>query len=211
MADLPLSDDQLAQAFLAQLQAGAIGLHPADTLPGLTCWPGSQLAALARFKGRDASHIFLFLAATVAQAEALWQPLPAGWQNALAQLWPGALTVIHSPSSEGEKLQAAASLAIRVPQLPESARWFRQVLSTQPLPSTSANATGQPPARDWPAATALFANTEGVYIPPIKPPAASQGPEAQPSTLIRIEGPNRYTLLRQGAVTAAAIDHALGC
>lgn len=195
----------LAEGFLAQLKAGAIALHPADTVPGLTCWP-SQRDALARFKGRRAEQTFLFLAATKAQALGLWRPLPGRWPEALTRLWPGPLTVIFSPSAAGLALQPGDSLALRVPALPDAARWYRQVLAAQPLPSTSANTTGEPAATTWQQAVKEFKGHPDIYIPAAELPSSQS---AQPSTLVRIEGPDMFTLLREGAISAATIKEAL--
>lgn len=209
------SSAQQAKAFVAQLKAGAIALHPSDTVPGLTCWP-SQLAALAAFKGRRADQSFIFLAGSMAAAQSLWQPLPAGWPKALARLWPGPLTAIYSSSAAGLALQNGASLALRVPALPCAARWYLKVLAETPLPSTSANATGEPAATTWPEAVQAFAGHPEVYIPPLEPLAArpnlasrAAGEARRPSTLIRIEGPRSFALLRAGAMPQEAIHAAL--
>lgn len=220
------SSAQQAKAFVAQLKAGAIALHPSDTVPGLTCWP-SQLAALAAFKGRRADQSFIFLAGSMAAAQGLWQPLPAGWPEALASLWPGPLTAIYSSSAAGLALQNGASLALRVPALPCAARWYLKVLAETPLPSTSANATGEPAATTWPEAVQAFAGHPEVYIPPLEPQAArpakfsraageasraadgAASEASRPSTLIRIEGPRSFALLRAGAMPQEAIHAAL--
>lgn len=204
------SDTQQADRFLAEVKAGAIALHPADTVPGLTCWP-SQLETLSEFKGRRPDQSFLFLAATRAQALALWQPLPGRWPEALAQLWPGPLTVVFAPSAAGQKLQQGESLAVRVPRLEGRASWFRQVLAASPLPSTSANATGEPAATSWQAATKAMAAMPDVFVPALAPDqgADQDSQPPQPSTLIRIDGPHEFTTLRAGAIEAATIEAAL--
>lgn len=201
-------DSAKAEVFLAELKAGGIALHPSDTVPGLTCWP-AQLTKLAAFKGRRADQSFLFLASHSSQALALWQPLPGRWPDALAQLWPGPLTVAYTPSAKGHDLQPGASLAIRVPRLPESASWFRIVLAAGPLPSTSANATGEPAATSWQAAAKAMAATPEVFVPDHEDGDDSPREPARPSTLLRIDGPAAFTILRAGAVEAAAIEAAL--
>lgn len=201
----------LAEDFLARVRAGAIALHPTDTLPGLTCWPGTGLAALARFKGRRQGQAFLYLAADISQALSLWQPLPASWATALGHLWPGPLTVVAPPSDLGTKLQQpelrGSGIAVRVPALSSANSWYLEVLKQQPLPSTSANATGETPAADWNEAVSALAGKEGVYIPAAVAQAASEVPP-QPSTMIRIAGDRQYCLLREGALAPDAIEDA---
>lgn len=186
-----------------------MALHPTDTIPGLTCWPAHGLDVLAHFKGRDAAQPFIFLAATTAQALALWQPLSESWQRALARLWPGPLTVAMAPSPQGRQIAPmATTLAVRVPKLAPADSWFRAVLEEQPLPSTSANITGCAHATDWASAIAQFHGTPGLYIPPL-PQVPAPDNNRRPSTLITITGPTSFTTLRAGAVDTATIEAAL--
>lgn len=186
-----------------------MALHPTDTIPGLTCWPAHGLDVLAHFKGRDAAQPFIFLAATTAQAQTLWQPLSESWQRALARLWPGPLTVAMTPSPEGLQLAPeVATLAVRVPKLAPADGWFQAVLEEQPLPSTSANITGGAHATDWASAIAQFHGTPGLYIPPL-PESSAPDSNRRPSTLITITGPESFTTLRTGAVATATIEAAL--
>lgn len=208
------ADTQRAKSFLAALQQGSVGLHPTDTVPGLTCWPSLGLDKLTQFKHRPENRPFLFLAATAGQAFRLWQPLPLPWQEALTQLWPGALTVVFSSSEAGQQLQAGSTLAVRVPRLASQDEWFRQVLRSQPLPSTSVNLSGAAHARTWAEALASVAGRSDVHAPCLndqnnKESELSSTSSPAPSTLITITGERSFTVLREGAIVRSTIESAL--
>ncbi len=205
--------ETLTQEFLASLRRGCLCLHPTDTLPGLTFDPdraeGRQ--ALVELKGRsDAAKPFLGLIDCVTKAHRYYLPLPSGWLRALAELWPGPLSVVWQASKEAPASLVAAdgTIGLRVPELPTEAVWFRQVLVAldRPLPTTSVNRAGEPPATEFAEAGRLLANAKASFIPAWTPETSSRG---LPSTVIRIESSGAYTLLRQGAMTKARLDAAL--
>ncbi len=205
--------EKLTQEFLTSLKQGCLCLHPTDTLPGLTFDPdrdeGRQ--ALVELKGRiDAAKPFLGLVDCVTKAQRYYQPLPTGWLRVLAELWPGPLSVVWKASKEAPASLTAAdgTIGLRVPELPAEAAWFRQVLVAldRPLPTTSVNRAGEPPATEFADAGRLLANAKASYIPAWTPEPSAR---ALPSTVIRVQSSGGYTVLRQGAMTTARIDAAL--
>lgn len=208
------ADSQRAGSFLAALQQGAVALHPTDTVPGLTCWPSLGLQKLTQFKHRPKGRPFLFLAATTEQACHLWQPLPLPWQHALGELWPGPLTVVYTSSTQGQTLQSGSTLAVRVPHLSRRDQWFRDVLRSQPLPSTSVNLSGAAHAQTWAEAIAHVAGRADIHIPYLEgsdctPPQLNPAGGTAPSTLIAIDGERAFTVLREGSMSKATIQLAL--
>jgi L-threonylcarbamoyladenylate synthase len=193
----------LAHQFLAALHAGRACLHPTDTLPGLTFDPTSAAgrAAVVAIKGRDEGKPFLGLAASLAQARRMFAPLPGDWAAHLATLWPGPLSVVWTASPEAPRSLVAAdgTLGLRVPLLPVDSAWFMSVLerSSVPLPTTSVNKSGQPPARGYAEASSLLLDAPGAFVPMWR---AAGHVQSLPSTVIRLYDDGSFSVLREGAM-----------
>jgi L-threonylcarbamoyladenylate synthase len=205
--------EKLTQDFLDSLKQGLLCLHPTDTLPGLTFDPDSLAGrqALVELKGRtDAAKPFLGLIDCVTKAQRYYQPLPERWLRVLAELWPGPLSVVWKASHLAPTSLVAedGTIGLRVPELPAEAAWFRQVLVAldRPLPTTSVNRAGEPPAIQFADAGRLLSRAKASFIPEWSP---AQLPAAAPSTVMRIMPSGAYSLLRQGAMPKARIDAAL--
>ena len=133
------------------LHAGDIVAVPTEAVYGLSCDPRNEqaVAALLRLKARDVAKGFIVVASAIAQL-ADWvdwsQVTPAAYQQAQS-VWPGPVTLVVpaqpsvSPLIRGE----FTTLAVRVTAHP-----VLQALCAacgHPLLSTSANISGQSPAR----------------------------------------------------------------
>lgn len=201
-----------ATAFIEALQAGQVCLHPTDSLPGLAFDPRSTVAAevLARIKGERPGKSHIGLVRDLAAACRFWQPLPPGWRGILDRFWPGPLSVIYTASPAAPpSLVLDGAIALRVPDLAEADRWLALVLEQvgDPLPSTSVNRSGNPPATDYRMATGFLRDQPDVFIPPRpfqRPPAAGK-----PSTLIRLTANGAWTCVRPGRVDPAEIQRCL--
>jgi len=129
------------------LKSGGVVAFPTDTLYGLAVDPTSHsaVAALFEMKGRPASMAVPFVAASRAQVEA-WTTLSVDAARLATAFWPGPLSLIcEAPRSLVPAIHAElGSVAVRVPAHPVA-----QALAEawgSPLPATSANISGQPPA-----------------------------------------------------------------
>lgn len=201
----------LAHAFLRAFDEGQVCLHPTDTLPGLTFNPLSMQArdALALLKRRPESKPCLGLVANSERAKAFFAPLPGAWHAALAKLWPGSLSVVWKASSAAPATMVASdgTIGLRVPQLADAAAWFRIVLDAAkvPLPTTSVNESGQPPAIIFAEARERLLGAS-VHIPNWSDD--HQG-SSMPSTVIQLQVDGSFKVLRLGAVRVDMINAAL--
>jgi L-threonylcarbamoyladenylate synthase len=195
------------------LQRGGIIALPTDTVYGIAVAldvPGG-IERLFQVKRRPPDRGIMLLLDAVAQAAAIGMMGPAA--AALADAcWPGGLTVVV-PQRADVPLPAALTggtptIGLRVPDH-DAPRALAAAIG--PLPTTSANVSGLPEARD---ATEILAQLgDGVDLVLDGGPARG-GP---PSTVVDCTG-ERPVVLREGAIPAtriaaildaAGIDHDL--
>ncbi len=184
---------------LRALEMGKVCLHPAGTMPGLTCAMENPKAmqSLLGFKLRPSGKPFIGLISNLDQAFKFWKPVSKYWQLALESIWPSHLTVIHRAHPASFPLGEDESLALRMPNFSPEDQWMIQVLQSLqvPLPSTSVNISGEAPATSWDEAL-LFAHKYGVFVPNVIQNPVFSG---TPSTVIQICDDRSYRLLRSGA------------
>jgi len=130
------------------LRSGGIVAFPTDTFYGLAVDSRSQSAVRALFdlKGRGAQAALPFVASDRAQVERWCGVLSPSSARLADRFWPGPLSlVLNAPAAiVAEAIGGGESLAIRVP----AARIARLLAEAwgEPLPATSANRSGEPPA-----------------------------------------------------------------
>ena len=198
----------LAHEFIAALHAGRACLHPTDTLPGLTFDPSSPAGrrAVDEIKGRAEEKPFLALVCSLAKARRFFAPLPPAWDRALGELWPGPLSVVWqaSPKAPAALVATDGTMGLRVPRLPVESAWFRAVLEGVgvPLPTTSVNRSGEPPARSFDDAAVRLTGHGNAFVPRWAglPPTGEQ-----PSTIVQLFADGRFKVLRQGALPLARL------
>jgi L-threonylcarbamoyladenylate synthase len=186
--------DDVARA-VAWLREGGIVAFPTDTLYGLAIDPYSDAAAAALFdlKGRREGEALPFVAASAPQVFAWAAAVSADTTRLAARFWPGPLSlVVDAPAGIVPRVQAHdRSIAVRVPAH-EVARALCERFGS-PLPATSANRSGDPPAA---AATDLGGLASDARVLVIDAGPAPGGP---PSTIVDARrAPIR--LVRDGAV-----------
>jgi L-threonylcarbamoyladenylate synthase len=144
-------DDEAGRgAAIAALRAGSIVAIPTDTVYGIAvdlATPGG-IEALFAAKHRPPERGIVLLLADAAQAPGIGE-----WPTSAAALaeafWPGGLTLIVPRRPDVTLPEAltggAATIGLRVPDHP-APRALAAALG--PLPTTSANRSGRPEARD---------------------------------------------------------------
>lgn len=130
------------------LRAGGIVALPTDTVYGISVALGTPggVERLFDVKRRPSDKAVMVLVDDIDQAAAIVDVPPAA--RALAELWPGGLTLVLPLRAEAAIPAAltagTATLGVRVPDHPAPRRLAREI---GPLPTTSANRSGAPDTR----------------------------------------------------------------
>jgi len=139
-------------AAIAALRRGGVIACPTEAVWGLGCDPFDEAAVmrLLAIKRRDVAKGLLLVAADVGQLDRLvdWQALPRDRRDAVLASWPGASTWVMPATPRVPRWITGEhdGVAVRV-----SAHPLVRALCLGfggALVSTSANAAGEPPARD---------------------------------------------------------------
>ena len=132
---------------VAVLKSGGVVAFPTDTFYGLAVDASSPkaVARLFALKGRPASVAIPFVAASRAQVTA-WCGLEGDGITLADAFWPGPLSLIcNAPTTIEPAIHAGlGTVAVRVPAH-AVARSLAYAWGS-PVPASSANLTGQPPA-----------------------------------------------------------------
>ena len=136
---------------IAALRSGGIIAYPTEAVWGLGCDPFDESAVLRllSIKQRPVDKGLILIAAGTDQLDGLldWSALPDACRKAVLASWPGPHTWIVPATARVPRwiTGSHAGVAVRVsahPTVVELCRGFGR-----PLVSTSANLSGQPPAR----------------------------------------------------------------
>ncbi len=200
-----LPDGDAARAEAAELlRAGGIVAVPTDTVYGIAADIAlpDAIERLFAAKGRAPEKAVAVLLADVDQAEAIGVLEPAA--RVLGErFWPGGLTLVL-PVRPGVQLPrvlaaGAPTIGVRVPDH-AAPRALARLLG--PLPTTSANVSGQPDARDAHEIAALLGPAIALVI--------DGGPiHGGPASTVVDCTLDLPVVLREGAIPAADIAGAL--
>ncbi len=200
-----LRDDPRGRAAAIDvLRAGGIVALPTDTVYGIACDLGAPggVERLFTAKSRPADRAIMLLLADASQAPAIGIVGPAA--RLLAErFWPGGLTLVV-PRQPSVRLPAALTggiptIGLRTPDHP-TPRELATALG--PLPTTSANISGQPQPSD----PQQIADELGDGIDLVLDGGPAAGGPA--STVVDCTG-ERPRVLRAGAIDPAALADAL--
>lgn len=193
-------DAEIARA-VAALRAGELVVFPTETLYGIGCdaLNADAIERLRAVKQRGADKGVATVVGDVAMLDLLSQHVSADARRLADAFWPGPLTILlPARVALPAPLVLDGMVAARVSSHPVARRLTQEL--GRPLASPSANPGGLEPAWDVAAARAYFGSDVACYI--------DDGPIARaPSTLVDPGPPLR--VLREGAITRAALDEAL--
>lgn len=199
-------DDTAGRAAAADvLRSGGIVVLPTDTVYGIAValdTPGG-IEALFAAKRRPPDKGIMLLLADAAQAPAIGE-----WPSSAAALaeafWPGGLTVIV-PQRADVPLPAAltggaATIGLRVP---DHAAPRALAAAVGPIPTTSANVSGLPEARDAAEIVAQLGHAVALVLDG----GPAHGGPASTVVDCTVDPPR---IVRAGAIAVADIEAALG-
>ena len=150
---LPASAEGLAAA-TALLRAGALVAFPTDTVYGLGCRAGDDeaLARIFEAKRRRIEKLVPILAASLEQVESHGYVVDERARDLARRWWPGPLTIVLAHAGHDGRTQG-----FRVPDHPVALELIRR---SGPLPTSSANRSGEPEAYDADDVLVAFADVD---------------------------------------------------
>jgi L-threonylcarbamoyladenylate synthase len=132
------------------IRRGAVVAYPTEAVYGLGCNPldGEAVHRLLAIKGRAVSKGVILIAADFQQLRPYLAPLSGAQLRTVLAAWPGPVTWVlpAAPALPSWLTGGRDTLAVRVTAHPLAAALCRA--AGMPLVSTSANASGRPPARN---------------------------------------------------------------
>lgn len=190
------ADEQSIRQAADVLRSGGLIAYPTETYYGLGVDPYNQQALRKLFKiKKRAAHLpILVLIADIKQAKTLAVlPLPKSFTQLAEQFWPGPITLVCSarPELANELTGGTATIGMR-----QSSHHVAQQLVQAfggPVTATSANLSGDTPARSARQVAAFFG--DGIDI--ILDGGKTTGTKG--STLVRCEH-GSITCIRQGMI-----------
>ncbi|HPM08665.1 MAG TPA: L-threonylcarbamoyladenylate synthase [Candidatus Pacearchaeota archaeon] len=175
------------------IQNRAVGIMPTDTVYGLVASALDEKAVskIYKIKKRDENKPFIILISSFKDLELFDIRLERKILNIIKKIWPNKVSVIL-PCKKKKFFylhRGKGSLAFR---MPKQKKLLNILNKTGPLASTSANLSGQLPAKNIKEAEKYFGRKVDFYI---------DGGELNntPSTIISIKR-NRFLIIRDGSV-----------
>ncbi|SDC51002.1 L-threonylcarbamoyladenylate synthase [Actinokineospora iranica] len=196
-------EDGLAAAASA-VRAGRTVVIPTDTVYGIGCdaFSPTAVSALLAAKGRGPDMPVGVLVGSWSTIDGLVLSVPQSARTLVEAFWPGDLSIVlpHAPSLAWDLGRTGGTVMLRMPLHPVAIELLREV---GPMAVSSANRSGRPPAATAQEAVDQLGDSVSVYL--------DGGPSGDPvpSTIVDLSG-DEPVVLREGAVSVAAVSEALG-
>jgi L-threonylcarbamoyladenylate synthase len=194
-------DEALVAAAIRELAGGGVVAYPTETVYGLgvDARSASAIDRMIELKGREGGRGISVLVTDLAMATPLLAAPPPADAHALVEaFWPGPLTIVLTAAGcVCDTLRGpSGGIGLRC----SSDAWAARLVERfgAPVTSTSANRTGQPPARS--AGEARSAFDDALYV---LDGGARSGTDV--STVVEFAA-GRASVLRAGAVPVSAIS-----
>ncbi|MBI4084034.1 MAG: threonylcarbamoyl-AMP synthase [Candidatus Lambdaproteobacteria bacterium] len=199
-------------ALAAALHEGAVLAYPTETYYALggNATDPEVVRAVFRLKGRPAGKALLLLIDGAADGGAglgaLARQVDPAARLLMARFWPGALSLVlwAAEGLPAHLRDDRGTVALRWSPHPLLAELLR--IGGVPLIGTSANRSGEPPARDLSDVLAAFGAGTGAGVTIALDGGTTAG--GAPSTLLDATA-RPFRVLREGAIPAAALAAAL--
>lgn len=186
-------------------QGNVVGM-PTDTFYGLAVDP-YNLQAVERvyeIKERRRNKPLSLLIESVEQAEELANTLPDEFHLLAEKFWPGPLTIIlrAAPRLPLKVTANSGNIAVR---MADSAVALAVVRALKcPITATSANLAGEVECTTCAAVVEQMGERVQLVVD------GGTTPRSVPTTIVNLTADGRWSLLREGAITVAAIEDLLG-
>ncbi|MGL6236584.1 MAG: L-threonylcarbamoyladenylate synthase [Segniliparus sp.] len=192
-------------AATAAAQGGHLVVIPTDTVYGLGCDAFDQgaVAALLAAKGRGRDMPTPVLVGSWATIEGLASTVTdQAWQLVHA-FWPGPLSLVLpvAPSLAWDLGETRGTVMVRMPLHPVALQVLGKV---GPMAVSSANRSGQAPAKTAAEAKEQLGDSVAVYL------ESGAAPLGEPSTILDLSSGGQPRVLREGALSSARIAEVLG-
>lgn len=190
--------DQRRRGIAAAIRAvrrGALVVLPTDTVYGLGCdaFNPEAVTALLAAKGRGRDLPVPVLVGSLSTLNGVSAQTGGVVSDLVEAFWPGGLTLVcrQQPSLHWDLGDAGGTVAVRMPLHPVAIEVLRE---TGPMAVSSANRSGQPPARSGAQARDKLGEAVAVYLD------SDPTDDDVPSTIVDVTGPVPR-VLRAGAVS----------
>jgi L-threonylcarbamoyladenylate synthase len=189
----------------AALRAGQLVVFPTETFYAIGADPmqPEALTAIARAKGREPDKPIALIAADLDRAFSIARVIPANARLMAEAFWPGPLTVVL-PSRAGlheSLLGPSGGIGVRVSPHP-TARALAAAVGGL-ITATSANLSGEPPARTLTQARHALGVRISVYLD-----GGALTSDA-PSTVVEFDRDGEWRVVRTGVIGSDALAAAL--
>jgi L-threonylcarbamoyladenylate synthase len=148
------------------IRAGGIVAHPTEAVFGLGCDPSNRqaLRRLLALKGRPLHKGLILIASQFAQLVPYLAPIDKAMRDRIMASWPGPATWLVPARREVSELLRGGhhTLAVRVSAHPMAAALCRE--ADRAIVSTSANRSGEEPARTVAQTRAVFGDRVDHYL-----------------------------------------------
>ncbi len=201
------TEEGQAQGVTAAAEAvrrGELVVLPTDTVYGLgvDAFTPEAVTAVLAAKGRGREMPPPVLVPSARTVDGLATSVPAYARDLIKAFWPGPLTLVLLAQSSlmWDLGETNGTVALR---MPKNATALKLLAEVGPMAVTSANVSGQPPARTILDAAAQLGSAVSVYL--------DAGPSAggMPSTILDCTG-EAPVILRAGTISAGELQQVLG-
>lgn len=195
--------DGLAAAANA-IRAGQLVVVPTDTVYGIgaDAFSATAVTSLLQAKARGSDMPVGVLVGSWTTIDGLVLTVPHHARLLVEAFWPGDLSIVlpHAPSLSWDLGRTRGTVMLRMPLHPVAIELLRDV---GPMAVSSANRSGGPAPSDVEGARTQLGDSVHVYL--------DGGPcgDPVPSTIVDLTG-DEPIVLREGAVSIAAVSEALG-
>ena len=193
------SRGEAVSAAVDAVRRGEVVVIPTDTVYGVGCdaFSPEAVRAVLEAKGRGREKPPPVLVPDQRTLDGLARNIPPWVRDLVEQYWPGPLTVVLDAqrSLHWDLGDTDGTVALRMPDDEVALEVLRE---TGPMAVTSANQTGQTPARTVLDAATQLGSAVTVYL--------DAGPRSEgfPSTIVDCTG-ETPTILREGVITEAQV------